>query len=258
MTASAPASSLPAHLQRHLDAISIDAAISTRWPDYRVMAIVAHGIDQAAMAETSEGQASAPLARAEAAVRAQSIADWTIHPHIAQWMAAFTAFGAKPKRTSPSVLALLRRVDAGLPRIDPITDLYNAVSIAHCLPVGGEDLDAYDGAPRLTLASGDEPFDTIAQGEPVVEHPAPGEVIWRDDRGVTCRRWNWRQGVRTRIVPATTSVIFLIEALGAMTDEALLAAGADLTDGLRSLAPAVGFGSRMMGDGSKGDRGIGG
>jgi DNA/RNA-binding domain of Phe-tRNA-synthetase-like protein len=32
-----------------------------------------------------------------------------------------------------------------------------------------------------------------------MEHPEPGEVIWRDDDGVTCRCWNWRQCVRTRI-----------------------------------------------------------
>jgi DNA/RNA-binding domain of Phe-tRNA-synthetase-like protein len=32
-----------------------------------------------------------------------------------------------------------------------------------------------------------------------MDQPEPGEVIWRDDDGVTCRCWNWRQCVRTRI-----------------------------------------------------------
>jgi DNA/RNA-binding domain of Phe-tRNA-synthetase-like protein len=145
------------------------------------------------------------------------------------------------------VLALLKRVASGLPRIDPITDLYNAVSIDHALPVGGEDFDAYVGPPRLTLATGDEPFDTIDQGEPVVDHPAAGEVIWRDDLGVTCRRWNWRQGVRTRIGPATTNAIFLLEALGAMPDDHLGAAGDELMSGLRAISPDVALGSRLIG-----------
>ena len=48
---------------------------------------------------------------------------------VADWRAAYRAFGAKPQRTRPSVEALLRRLDAGLPRIDRITDAYNAVSM---------------------------------------------------------------------------------------------------------------------------------
>ena len=57
---------------------------------------------------------------------------------VAAWRAAYQAFGAKPKRTRPSVEALLRRVEAGLPRIDRLTDIYNAISVRHLLPVGGE------------------------------------------------------------------------------------------------------------------------
>ena len=115
---------------------------------------------------------------------------------MAAWRAAYQAFGAKPKRTRPSVEALLRRVEAGLPRIDRITDIYNAISVRHLLPVGGEDLTRYRGSARLARAAGDEPFDTVREGEPVTGHPEPGEVIWRDDDGVTCRCWNWRQCVR--------------------------------------------------------------
>ena len=79
-----------------------------------------------------------------------------------------------------------------------LTDLYNAVSVLHQVPLGGEDLTRYDGPPRLVRATGQEPFDTVADGETVVEHPDPGEVVWCDDAGVTCRRWNWRQARRTR------------------------------------------------------------
>jgi B3/4 domain-containing protein len=57
-----------------------------------------------------------------------------------RWRLPYQAFGAKPKRTRPSVEALLRRVEGGLPRIDRLTDIYNAISVRHLLPVGGEDL----------------------------------------------------------------------------------------------------------------------
>ena len=102
---------------------------------------------------------------------------------MAQWREAFRAFGAKPQRTRPSVEALLRRLETGLPRIDRITDVYNAVSIAFPLPVGGEDLAHYAGPARLVRADGDEEFGTVAAGQPVAEHPERGEVVWRDDRG---------------------------------------------------------------------------
>ena len=43
-----------------------------------------------------------------------------------------------------------------------LVDLYNAVSVRHVLPVGGEDLAGFMGPIRLIRASGDETFDTVA------------------------------------------------------------------------------------------------
>ena len=86
-----------------------------------------------------------------------------------------------------------------------LVDLYNAVSVMHGLPVGGEDLAAFAGPIRLIRATGAETFDTVKDGQPVNDPPAPGEVVWADDLGVTCRRWNWRQGTRTRLTEQSTS-----------------------------------------------------
>ena len=125
-----------------------------------------------------------------------------------------------------SVDALWKRAPAGaLPRVNWLVDLYNAISVRHVLPVGGEDLGRYSGPIRLIRAAGDEPFDTVASGEAVVEHPAPGEVVWTDDLGVTCRRWNWRQGTRTRLTEASTDILFLLERLEPLPLADLDAAG---------------------------------
>jgi len=104
----------------------------------------------------------------------------------------FRRFGAKPQRTPCSAEALRKRAlrDRRLPSIDPVVDLYNAISIEYAVPVGGENLAAYVGQPKLTVADGTEAFDTMKDGVPFQESPEPGEVIWRDDEGVTCRRWN--------------------------------------------------------------------
>ncbi|GAA1562510.1 B3/4 domain-containing protein [Dactylosporangium maewongense] len=130
------------------------------------------------------------------------------------WRDVYRAFGAKPQRTPCSAEALRKRAARGdVPVIDRIVDAYNAVSIRFAVPIGGEDRAALAGTERLVLAAGDEPFDTVKEGAPVVETPEPGEVIWRDDLGVTCRRWNWRQGRRTAVTAATTSAVFLLEGL---------------------------------------------
>ena len=230
-------------MQRLLDGTTVSTEVRERWPEYRVLVMVAEGLDAERFNLSHDGD---PLDRAEALVREQEATDWTGHPHIAEWMAAYTAFGAKPKRTSPSVLALIKRAGSGLPRIDPVTDLYNAISVSHVLPIGGENLEAYVSAPRLEVARGGEPFDTVESGEPAMDAALPGEVVWLDDRGVTCRRWNWRQCVRTRIDGDTRTALFLLEALGAMSDDALQAAGVELVTGLRRLCPGVVLAQRLV------------
>jgi DNA/RNA-binding domain of Phe-tRNA-synthetase-like protein len=172
-----------------------------------------------------------------------------LRPDYAAWRDAYQAFGAKPKRTRPSVEALLRRVEAGLPRIDRLTDIYNAMSVKHLLPIGGEDLGAYRGPARLVRAAGDEPFDTIRDGQPVTEHPEPGEVVWRDDAGVTCRCWNWRQCVRTRITGATVSAVFILDGLAALGEGGLIIAGQDLAGQLTAFHPGAQLSWRLIGAG---------
>jgi DNA/RNA-binding domain of Phe-tRNA-synthetase-like protein len=157
------------------------------------------------------------------------------------WREVYTAFGSKPSRTRNSAEALAKRAlsDAGLPRINLLVDLYNAISVAHLIPVGGEDIDRIEGAMRLVRATGDEDFVTVAGGEEVVEHPDAGEVVWRDGIGVTCRRWNWRQGPRTRLTERTTSGIFLLETLAPLPVSEAEAAAAELAELLEKFSPGA-------------------
>ncbi|MBM2712909.1 B3/4 domain-containing protein [Mesorhizobium caraganae] len=159
--------------------------------------------------------------------------------HMASWAEAYSRFGAKPNRTPCSAQALRKRVekDGRIPSINPVVDLYNAVSLRFAIPVGGENFDAYVGKPRLSVADGTEVFDTVMNGEAIVEYPAKGEVVWRDDLGVTCRRWNWRQGTRTRLDTVGGRMWFILESLATMPEEELDEAGNMLVGGLRQLAP---------------------
>ena len=233
--------SLP--LDTILDGARIDDAVLALQPDYRAVLLAVDGLVPAPGDDASE----ALLQQAES-VSQQLLSGQPVDqlPHIAAWREAYRAFGAKPQRTRNSVEALTRRADTGLPRINRLTDLYNAVSVLHQLPVGGEDLSRYSGAPQLIRATGDEPFDTTTDGVAVIEHPDPGEVVWCDDAGVTCRRWNWRQARRTQLNENTTAALFIFDALEPLTDDELCAAADDLTSHLRRLGSDVHIARRHL------------
>ncbi|WP_029117424.1 B3/4 domain-containing protein [Mycobacterium sp. URHB0044] len=221
----------------------VDAAVFALRPDYRALLLAVDGLVPA----PSDDRSDALLQTAETTAR-QAISTQPVDqlPHVAAWREAYRAFGAKPQRTRNSVEALLRRAESGLPRVNRLTDIYNAVSVLHQLPLGGEDLARYVGAPQLIRATGTEPFDTTADGAVVIEHPEPGEVVWCDDTGVTCRRWNWRQARRTQLRDDTTSALFILDALHPMTDEALHAAADELSGHLDRLGPDVHIVRRVL------------
>jgi DNA/RNA-binding domain of Phe-tRNA-synthetase-like protein len=214
----------------------VNAAVWALRPDYVALSIVVRGGRNEASAAHS-GTLSATMPRP----------GWA-EPHLASWRRAYKAFGAKPQRTPCSAEALWRRLerDGALPSINAIVDLYNAVSVTYGVPVGGEDLSAYVGAPRLVRAAGNEPFETTREGQPAIEMVEPGEVVWRDDQGVTCRRWNWRQTPRTRIGVTTTDLWFVLERLEPMPVDALLQAGESLVEGVRKLAPHAEVTARLI------------
>jgi DNA/RNA-binding domain of Phe-tRNA-synthetase-like protein len=223
-------------LQNFLASSQVEPAVCALRPDYRVMLIAIDGIPPGPGDQLSE----ALLLQAEATAR-RVLADKPAEElqHVAAWRDAYRAFGAKPQRTRNSLEALLRRAPSGLPRVNRLTDIYNAISVLHQVPVGGEDLTRYIGSPRLVRATGEEPFDTMADGIAVVEHPEPGEVVWCDEAGVTCRRWNWRQASRTQLSDETTTALFILDALDPMTDDALHAAADDLAAHLTRLGPDI-------------------
>ncbi|BCL18820.1 B3/4 domain-containing protein [Streptomyces tuirus] len=207
-------------------------------PGFTHVAIEAHGLVNGPSSEA--GSALLDDAARRLAARLDGRAPHE-DPHMAAWRQVYTAFGSKPSRTRNSAEALAKRAlsDAGLPRINLLVDLYNAVSVAHLIPVGGEDIDRIEGGMRLIRATGREDFVTVAGGEETVEHPDAGEVVWCDDAGVTCRRWNWRQGPRTRLTEETTSGVFLLESLAPMPVAEVTAAAEELAALLAEFSPGA-------------------
>jgi DNA/RNA-binding domain of Phe-tRNA-synthetase-like protein len=199
-------------VQATVDGVVVDRDVFERFPDYVVTLVAARNIVPGPSNDVSEALLVAAESAVQKRLASEPLEEW---PEVQAWRAAYLAFGVKPRDGRSSVEALVRRIDGGMPRIDRLTDMYNALSVMHAMPIGGEDLAHYAGSAHLVIATGDETFDTVADGQPTVTTPSPGEVIWRDDLGVTCRRWNWRQCVRTRLTHSTTDALFIIDGIGA-------------------------------------------
>ncbi|MFE5813982.1 B3/4 domain-containing protein [Streptomyces sp. NPDC056479] len=207
-------------------------------PGFTPIAVEAHGLVNGPSTEASSALLDDAARRL--AVRLDGRAPHE-DPHMTAWREAYTAFGSKPSRTRNSAEALAKRAlsEAGLPRINLLVDVYNAISVAYLVPVGGEDIDRIEGGMRLVRATGEEDFVTVVGGAEVVEHPDAGEVVWRDERGVTCRRWNWRQGPRTRLTEETVSGIFLLESMAPMPVAEVEQAAAELAGLLEKFSPGA-------------------
>jgi len=91
----------------------------------------------------------------------------------------------------------------------------NYNSIIDVMPVGGDDVIQARGNLELCYANGDETFTPLGDPE-VAEHPDTGEIIYVVSGAgeVMCRRWNWRNGHKTRITEDTQTIVMNIDGLG--------------------------------------------
>ena len=122
-------------------------------------------------------------------------------------------FGAKPSKHHCSVENAIRMIldGAQFPSINKAVDVYNAISLKHCVPAGGDDLDRVAGDIVLTFAKGDERFVPLNGSDSMA--PKPGEVIYRDDEDVLCRRWNWRECNKSKMTVESTNLCLVVEGL---------------------------------------------
>ena len=145
------------------------------------------------------------------------------NPVIAVWREAFYQFKTK-KGVRASIEALLKRVDKGneVGTINPLVDVYNAVSLQYGLPCGGEDTDTFAGNLRLTVTTGGDEF--LALGDAENDPTLPGEVCYLDNEGAVCRCWNWRDGQRTMLTEDTRNAFLVIESVDPSRHDDLAAA----------------------------------
>jgi DNA/RNA-binding domain of Phe-tRNA-synthetase-like protein len=212
--------------------LRVTPEIFARFPAAVLGVVIAHGVDSSGEDAGVLRQLREEEDRTRGRFAGMQVGE---HPHIAPWREAYRAFGAKPKDHPSSIENLVRRVIKGwtVPHINALVDAYNTVSLRWTLPAGGEDLEAIRGDVLLTFAGPDE-APVVLLGEPEPRAPHSGEVIYKDDAGAICRRWNWKEADRTKLTAATRHAILVLEGLPPVGRHLVEMAAADLAELVRA------------------------
>ncbi|HXX34062.1 MAG TPA: phenylalanine--tRNA ligase beta subunit-related protein [Thermodesulfobacteriota bacterium] len=136
------------------------------------------------------------------------------HPRIKPWRTAFSKLGISASKFQSSIESMARRILKGdpFPRINPLVDLYNSVSLRFLVPMGGHDLNTIEGNIQLRFAEGWEPFTSMGGTETVTV--PKGELVYCDAREVLTRNWVWRQCEKDKATEKTKNIFIPIDVLG--------------------------------------------
>lgn len=183
------------------------------FPDAAIGVVVAEGMKPASeVAPEDAAQIERLLERANALAERHLTSEViSENEPVKAWRDAYRRFKTK-KGARCSIENLLKRVLKGKPvgSITPSVDIYNAISLKYALPVGGEDIDAFQGDLRLAVTEGGDAFEPL--GEDGKQDPTlPGELCYCDDAGAVCRCWNWRDGVRTALTDDSSNAFLIVE-----------------------------------------------
>ncbi len=198
--------------------IRIQEDIFGEYPTFRRGIVVAKNIDNRGPSEILEAKLEEAIAKA-----CKQPIDIKSDPRTVVWNEAHRQFKSNPNKFPPAHCALLKRVQkpgTHIPFINKIVAIMNYNSIKDTTPVGGDDLSHAGECLELRYATGSEEFIPLGRPE-VVEHPNPGEIIYvvSESDEVMCRRWNWRNGHKTRITDDTRAIVMNIDVLGEQSED---------------------------------------
>ncbi|MBM4351410.1 MAG: hypothetical protein FJ106_16135 [Deltaproteobacteria bacterium] len=190
---------------------SIQKELFDLLPDLTIGMVVATGLDNT----HSSSEIDQLLQGAIEALKKNFVGDKAQdHPRIKPWRTAFAKLGISGSKFPSSVESMARRILKGdpFPKINPLVDLYNSVSLRHLVPMGGHDLDTLQGNIHLRFSEGWEPFIPMGGGEKVTV--PKGELVYRDEQEVLTRNWVWRQCEKDKATEKTRNIFIPIDVLG--------------------------------------------
>ena len=199
----------------------IEDRIFEALPTMCVGVVAAKGIDNSKPHPAIDDMLSKAISYAEERFSGKKVKE---EPEILPYREAFQVLGINPNKYMCSIEALFTRIakGKGMPHINPLVDLNNAVSLMNTLPMGTHDLSLSDEDIGIRFAREGDTF--LPFGADAEESPDAGEVVYAVGRQIRTRRWTWRQSEHGKIDAGTNFVFFPIDGFLGVNDEKVRAA----------------------------------
>ena len=209
----------------------IDRAVFDKLPDYCVGVVTAKGICNSGEHQEIEKMLDESIKLAESRFLDHKVKE---EPDVIPYRAAFQALGMNPNKYMCSIEALFTRIAKakGMPHINPLVDLNNAISLKYTLPMGTHDLAAAPGDMEIRFSRQDDTF--LPFGGDAEESPDEGELVYAVGSQVRTRRWTWRQSEHGKITADSGYVFFPIDGFIGFNDERVRAAASELDAALKA------------------------
>ncbi|MDR7870998.1 MAG: phenylalanine--tRNA ligase beta subunit-related protein [Tissierellaceae bacterium] len=142
---------------------------------------------------------------------------------VSYYREAFREMDINPNKFMSSIEALLTRISKkkGMPSINPIVNLGNAVSLKYRIPIGAHDLDSSNEDFYVRYSKPGDTF--IPFGETEMEPVDNNEIVYATGNSVRTRRWIWRQSELGKITEYTKNVMFPMDGFIGNKEQLLLA-----------------------------------
>jgi DNA/RNA-binding domain of Phe-tRNA-synthetase-like protein len=140
--------------------------------------------------------------------------------HLAAYRELHQRVGARARDVAaPEALRRMLLKSGSLPRIGPVVNLYNAISLRTRLALGAHDLDQIDGAVDLRLTTGEERFVPLGRQDP--KPVRAGEYAYVDEAGDVLCRLEVRQGDKTKMRPETERCLIVVQGNASLGEDAV-------------------------------------
>lgn len=148
---------------------------------------------------------------------------------------AFRSLEINPNKYLCSIEALFTRIakGKGLPHINPLVNLNNAISLKYTLPMGTHDLTKSDSDIEMRYSNKNDTF--IPMGTDNIEIPDENEVVYAVNNQIRTRRWTWRQSELGKIDENTDYVFFPIDGFKGFNDDRVDLAVKELQEKIKEI-----------------------
>ena len=194
--------------------------------DLCVAVIIAKGIDNTQKIDGISSMLKESISNAEKDFENVKVKE---SDYIKPYREAFQKLNINPNKFMCSIEALLTRISKkkGMPEINSIVDLVNAVSIKYKLPMGAHDLDSMNEDFYIRYSTDNDNF--LPFGETEIEKVDSSELVYVTSNDVRTRRWIWRQSEHGKIIESSKNIIFPIDAFTGINDDKAVIAREELS-----------------------------